>query len=137
MSESMLSILLIFVEDVLLFLDDNLDELSEWFSYSSNTASRCCLTFLWLFDNFSLALLVKVLLIIKVCNHFIVCYILLYETSLGFSTYQFNNQPNSLYGDKYYAFEFILKWKSLITKQLWNNFTIILLHESHVNVDAL
>ena len=29
MSESMLSILLIFVEDVLLFLDDNLDELSE------------------------------------------------------------------------------------------------------------
>ena len=37
----------------------------EWFSNSKCSASGCCLDFTWIFDNFSLVLLIKVLLINK------------------------------------------------------------------------
>ena len=52
--------LCLFLEFFLLLLDENLDEECEW-----SSASRCCLAFSWFFANFSLALLIKVLLIKK------------------------------------------------------------------------
>ena len=54
-----------FFEYLLLFLNDNVDEEHEWFSNNKNSTSGCCLAFAWLFANFSLALLIKVLLIKK------------------------------------------------------------------------
>ena len=57
-----------FVECVLFFLDDNLDEEWELFWKSKNSASRCCLAFTGYFVNLSLALLIKVLLIKKACK---------------------------------------------------------------------
>ena len=55
-----------FLEYLLLFLDDNVDEKSELFSNSkSSTSGCCCLVFAWFFANFSLALLIKVLFIKK------------------------------------------------------------------------
>ena len=52
-----------FSECLLLFLDDNVDEKSEYFSNSKCSASGCCLAFTKVFANFNLALLIKVLLI--------------------------------------------------------------------------
>ena len=51
------------LENILLFLDGNVDEECQRFSNSKSSASRCCLVFASLFANFSLALLIKVLLI--------------------------------------------------------------------------
>ena len=56
-----------FLENLLLFLNENLDEEGELFSNSRNSTWHCCLAFAWIFANFSLALLIKVLLIKKVC----------------------------------------------------------------------
>ena len=56
-----------FLENLLLFLNENLDEEGELFSNSGNSTWHCCLAFAWIFANFSLALLIKVLLIKKVC----------------------------------------------------------------------
>ena len=47
----------------LLLLVDNVNKEYEQFSGSESSASGCCLTFAWIFVNFSLALLIKVLLI--------------------------------------------------------------------------
>ena len=55
----------LFLEYLLLFLNDNVDEDGKWFSNSKNSASGCCLAFAWYFANFSLALLIKVSLIKK------------------------------------------------------------------------
>ena len=55
-----------FSEYHLLFLDENVDEENEKFSNSESSASGFCLAFAWCFANFSLALLIKVLLIKKV-----------------------------------------------------------------------
>ena len=52
-----------FLENLLSFLNDNVDE--RIFSNSQNSASACCLAFAWFFGSFSLALLIKVLLIKK------------------------------------------------------------------------
>ena len=52
-----------FLEYTLLFLDDYVDEKSEWFSNSKSSASRFCLAFAHFFTSFSLVLLIKVLLI--------------------------------------------------------------------------
>ena len=41
---------------------DNVDEESKQFSNSKSSASGCCLAFVWSFPNFSLTLLVNVLL---------------------------------------------------------------------------
>ena len=54
-----------FLEYLLLFLNDNVDEDGKWFSNSKNSASGFCLAFAWYYANFSLALLIKVLLIKK------------------------------------------------------------------------
>ena len=54
-----------FLENLVLFLSDNVDEEDELFSNSQNSTSACCLAFAWFFDSFSLALLIKVLLIKK------------------------------------------------------------------------
>ena len=54
-----------FLEYPLLFLDDNVSEESEYFSISKISASGCCLAFASFFANFSLVLLIKVLLIEK------------------------------------------------------------------------
>ena len=54
-----------FLEYLLLFLDDNMDEESKHFSNSKSSPSGCCLTFAWAFANFSLALLIKLMLIKK------------------------------------------------------------------------
>ena len=54
-----------FFVHILLYLNDNLDEKSEKFSNSWKSASECCLAFAYFFVNFSLALLIKVLLIKK------------------------------------------------------------------------
>ena len=48
-------------------MDDNVDEESEKFSYKKSSASGCCLAFACFFANFNLALLIKVLLIKKLC----------------------------------------------------------------------
>ena len=56
-----------FLENLLSFLNDNVDEEGEIFSNSQNSASGCCLAFAWVFGNLSLALLIKVLLIKKSC----------------------------------------------------------------------
>ena len=50
------------LENVLLFLDDNVDEESEQFSNSKSFATWCCSAFAWSSANFSLVLLVKLLL---------------------------------------------------------------------------
>ena len=57
-----------FLEYLLLYLDDNVDEESEDISNSRSLASGFWLAFAWFFDNFSLALLIKVLLIKKACR---------------------------------------------------------------------
>ena len=56
-----------FLECLLLFLDDKVDEESKEFSNSKGSASACCLAFAWFFAKFSLALLIKVSLIKKAC----------------------------------------------------------------------
>ena len=48
-------------------MDDIFDEECEQLSSSKSSASGCCSVFLWLFANFSLALLIKVLLFKKAC----------------------------------------------------------------------
>ena len=53
---------------VLLILDDTLDEKCEQISNSIRSASRCCLAFASFLANFSLALLMKSLLIKKACR---------------------------------------------------------------------
>ena len=55
------------LEYLLLFLDDNVDEENESFSNSECSASEFCLAFASFFANFSLALLIKVLLRKKAC----------------------------------------------------------------------
>ena len=57
-----------FLEYLLLFLDHNVDEEWEYFSNSKSSAPGCCLAFTLFFANFSLALLIKVLLIKKACR---------------------------------------------------------------------
>ena len=47
----------------------SVDEKSKQFSNSKSSASACCLAFAWLFASFSLALLIKVLLIKKPCSY--------------------------------------------------------------------
>ena len=54
-----------FLEHLLLFLDDNVDEDGKWFSNNKRLTSRCYLAFAYFFSNFSLVLLIKVLLIKK------------------------------------------------------------------------
>ena len=49
----------------LLFWDDTVNEESEKFSNGECSASGCCLAFAYFFPSFSLALLIKVLLIKK------------------------------------------------------------------------
>ena len=64
-----------FLEYLLLFLDDNMDEESKHFSNSKSSPAGCCLTFAWAFANFSLALLIKLMLIKKgVYSTFIITY---------------------------------------------------------------
>ena len=43
-----------FLSCLLIVLDDNMDEESDWFSNSENSPSGCCLAFAWFFTNFSL-----------------------------------------------------------------------------------
>ena len=52
-----------FLEHLLLFLDDKVDEDGKWFSNNERLTSGCYLAFAYFFSNFSLALLIKVLLI--------------------------------------------------------------------------
>ena len=54
-----------FLEYIPLFLDENVDEECKWFSNNKSSASGSCLELAWFFDNFSLALLIKVLFIKK------------------------------------------------------------------------
>ena len=54
-----------FLEYVPLCLDDNVDEKCEKFWNNKSSAAGCCLAFAWFLANFSLALLIKVLLIKK------------------------------------------------------------------------
>ena len=54
-----------FLQYLLLDLDDNLNEKKQQFSNNKRSVSGCCLGFTWFFANFSLALIVKVLLIKK------------------------------------------------------------------------
>ena len=54
-----------FLENLVLFLDDNIDEEGELFSNSQNSASGCCSAFALFFGTFSLAFLIKALLIKK------------------------------------------------------------------------
>ena len=54
-----------FLEYQLLFLEDNVDEERQQFSNKKGSVSGCCLAFSWFFANFSLALLIEVLLIKK------------------------------------------------------------------------
>ena len=54
-----------FLEYVPIFLDDKLDEERKTLSSSKNPASKACLAFASFFANFSLDLLIKVLLIKK------------------------------------------------------------------------
>ena len=56
-----------FLEYLLLFLYDNVDEESKKFSNSESSVSGCCLAFAYFFADFSLALLIKVLLMKKKC----------------------------------------------------------------------
>ena len=56
-----------FLQYLLLDLDDNLNEKNQQFSNNKRIVSGCCLGFTWFFANFSLALIVKVLLIKKAC----------------------------------------------------------------------
>ena len=53
-----------------LFLDDIVNEESKKISNSKNSAWGCCLAFAWFFANFSLTLLIKVLLIKKACTSY-------------------------------------------------------------------
>ena len=62
-----------FLEYLLLFLEDNLDEEREQFLNSKSSASGCCLDFALFFANFSLALLIKVLIIKKACISSKIC----------------------------------------------------------------
>ena len=57
-----------FLECLLLLLDDNVDEENKLFSNSKSSASGCCLAFASFFANFSLVLLIKVLLLKKACS---------------------------------------------------------------------
>ena len=59
----------LFLEHLLLFLDDKVDEESEKFSNSKSSVSGCCLAFAWFFANFSLALLTKLSYIKKRVYH--------------------------------------------------------------------
>ena len=54
-----------FLEHLLFFLDDNMDEDGKWFSNNKRLTSGCYLAFAYFFSNFSLVLLMKVLLIEK------------------------------------------------------------------------
>ena len=56
-----------FLEYLLLFLNDNVDEESEQYSNSKSSTSGCCLAFALFFAKISLTLLIKVLLIKKLC----------------------------------------------------------------------
>ena len=51
-----------------LILDYNVDEESEQFSNKKGSVSGCCLAFPYFFSSFSLALLIKMLLIEKACS---------------------------------------------------------------------
>ena len=51
-----------------LILDYNVDEESEQFSNRKGSVSGCCLAFPYFFSSFSLALLIKMLLIEKACS---------------------------------------------------------------------
>ena len=48
-----------FLEHLLLFLDDDVDEGRQKFSNGKSSASGCGLDFVWVFANFSLASLIK------------------------------------------------------------------------------
>ena len=54
-----------FLEHLLIFLTNNVDEKSEQYSKSPRSVSGCCLAFAYVFANFSLTLLIKALLIKK------------------------------------------------------------------------
>ena len=56
-----------FLEYLLLFLNDNVDEESEQYSNSKSSTSGCCLAFALFFAKISLTLLIKVLLIKQLC----------------------------------------------------------------------
>ena len=56
-----------FFEYLILIFEDNINEQTEEFSKSKSSASGCCLAFAWFFASFSLALLIKVMLIKKAC----------------------------------------------------------------------
>ena len=60
-------LLLIFWKYALLLLGDIVDEEFEYFPNSKTSASGWCLAFAWFFANFSLAMIIKVLL--KVSGH--------------------------------------------------------------------
>ena len=65
MNTDLLVLFLFFLEYVPIFLDDKLDEERKTLSSSKNPASKACLAFASFFANFSLDLLIKVLLIKK------------------------------------------------------------------------
>ena len=50
-----------------IFMDDDVDEESKQFSKIKSAASGCCLVFATFFTNFSMALLIKLLIIGKAC----------------------------------------------------------------------
>ena len=56
-----------FLDYRLLLLVDNVNNESEYFSNNKSSSSRCCLVFACFFVHFSLALLIKVLLLKKAC----------------------------------------------------------------------
>ena len=58
-----------------------MDEESKYSSKSKRSALGCCLAFAWFFASFSLAFLVKVLLIKRACNH--ISYLSLYHSSFA------------------------------------------------------
>ena len=71
MNTDMLVFVAYFQKHVLLRFDDNVDEKYNQFSNSNSSASGCYLAFTYFFANFRIALHVKVLLIKKACNTFV------------------------------------------------------------------
>ena len=72
-----IALLLLFFKNiyyVLLFSDDYADDKYEQFLNSEMSASGCCLAFTWFFANFSLTLLIKILLMKQACN-ILICHV--------------------------------------------------------------
>ena len=129
----------------LLFLDPNVDEQRDQFSDSKNSASGCFLHFAWFLANFSLVLLIKVLLIKKAS-------ILFKPKTLVFQSFQ--RQERRLWTEiggssppEVFLGKGVLKkcrkftgehpWRSLISIKFQSNFTDIALRHGCSPINLL